>query len=119
MTGFGRRAQEHPAAGSPCPGRQFSTTLNCFWVISVDWASLASAEMQGNRTRGDDSGSEKGHQPPMTSRYAAAVNRPSTAAGSSGRISTNQPAPYGSVLITSGVSPNASLRADTVPLTGA
>ncbi len=88
--------------------------------FSVDWASLASAEMQGNRTRGDDAPTRPGNtQLSVSSRYASAVNRPSSAAGSSGAISNNHPAPYGSVLINSGVSPSASLRAATVPLIGA
>lgn len=58
-------------------------------------------------------------QPSVIFWYAAAVSNPSVAVGSFGVISTNQPAPYGSVLISSGVSPNASLRAATVPATGA
>lgn len=101
-----------------CPGRRIPQRSN-YWV-SVNWASLASAEKQGNRTRGDDPAARNGRtQLSVSSRYAPAVSKPSTAAGSSGVISTNHPAPYGSVLITSGVSANASLRAATVPLNGA
>ena len=55
----------------------------------------------------------------VSARYPAASSRASTAAGSSGAISTSQPAAYGSALISSGSSVSVALRDTTVPAMGA
>ena len=51
--------------------------------------------------------------------YSSASIRLSTCAASVGRSSISHPSPYGSLLISSGVYSSASLRATTVPATGA
>lgn len=110
--------QSHTRRLAPRAREGNSATLN-YWVLG-----RLGEPSQRRKAGQPDARTQQTHRIKLTqlsvsSRYAPAVSSPSTAVGSSGVISTNQPAPYGSVLITSGVSPSASLRAATVPLTGA